>query len=276
MTEFLPNVEALAARISSGQMLALAPDYSGCALAVVRALIRAQARELHVVGTPQLGLQGDMLIGAGCVQTLQTAAVTLGEKGPAPRFTQAVKQGQLELLDATCPAIHAGLQAAEKGLPFMPLRGLIGSDVLHHRSDWVTIENPFGSNDPIVALPAITPDVTLFHARLADREGNVWIGVRRELMLLAHASRSTLVSVEAITDDNLLEDERYAAGTIPSLYVDALCEAPHGAWPVGLSGAYAADDAHLSEYAVLARTDEGFAAYLERYVFAQPAKRAFA
>ena len=134
-----------------------------------------------------------MLIGAGCVATVETAAVTLGEHGLAPRFTAAIKAGSIRMLDATCPAIHAALQASEKGIPFMPLRGIIGSDILAHRPDWKVGENPFAADDPIVYLPALRPDVALFHAPLADRDGNVWVGVRRELMLMAHASKAALV-----------------------------------------------------------------------------------
>ncbi len=65
-----------------------------------------------------------MLIGAGCVETLETSAVSLGEFGPAPRFTAAILAGTIRMMDATCPALHAQFQAAEKGVPFMPLRGL--------------------------------------------------------------------------------------------------------------------------------------------------------
>lgn len=266
MTRFLDNVDELAREVADGRMLAVPPDYSGCAMAAVRALIRRGARDLHLLGLPQVGFQGDMLIGAGCVKTLETAALTLGEFGPAPRFGAAVKSGALRMLDSTCPAIHAGLQAAEKGIPFMPLRGILESDVLAHRGDWKTLDNPFGDDDPLVVLPAIRPQATLFHAPLADRHGNVWIGVRRELMLAAHASAQTLVSVEEFTEDDLLGDERYAAGTIPALYISAIAHAPRGAWPVGLSGHYAPDAAHLAEYVALARTGAGFRRYLDEYV----------
>lgn len=266
MVEFLASEDELASRIAGGAKLALPPDYSGCAMSTVRELVCRGVRELHLVATPQLGLQADLLIGAGCVQTVETAAVTLGELGPAPRFVHAVKTGAIELLDSTCPAIHAGLQAAEKGIPFMPLRGIIGSDLLSTRDDWQVLDNPYAENDPIVVLPAIRPDVALFHARLADLDGNVWIGVRRELMLLAHAARTTLVTCEHLSGDNLLQDERYAAGTIPSLYISALCEAPRGAYPLALAGSYDADIEHLQAYAELARSDAGFERYLEMHV----------
>ena len=124
--------------------------------------------------------------------------------------------------DATCPAMHAAFQAAVKGVPFMPLRGLIGSDLLAHRPDWKVIDNPFGNDDPIVLLPAIKPDVALFHAPMADRDGNVWIGRQRELLTMAHAAEKTIVTVEKIFDGNLLDDPVLAAGTLPGFYVEAI------------------------------------------------------
>ena len=69
-------VDDLARQIPDGASLALAPDYSGCALAVVRALIRRGARQLRLIGVPQLGLQADLLIGAGCVASVESAALT--------------------------------------------------------------------------------------------------------------------------------------------------------------------------------------------------------
>ena len=70
----------------------------------------------------------------------------------------------------------AGLVAAQKGIPFMPIRGIIGSDLMKASSDWKIIDNPFAPGDPIVVVPAIRPDVALFHAPEADRFGNVRIG----------------------------------------------------------------------------------------------------
>jgi glutaconate CoA-transferase, subunit A len=260
------TVDDLGRRIPDGASLALAPDYSGCAMAVVRAQIRRGIKDLRLVGVPQLGLQADLLIGAGCVRSLEAAAVTLGEEGSAPRFVAALKAGTIRVLDSTCPVIHAGLQAAEKGVPFLPLRGILGSDLLYHRPEWRVIDNPFAENDPILLVPAIRPDVALFHAARADRAGNVWIGVRRELMLMAHAARVTLVTVEAITEGDLLADDVSAAGTIPALYITAIAEAHGGAWPVGLRGHYPPDIDHLRRYAELAATDGGFERYLAEFV----------
>src|SRR6201984_2610618 len=176
--------------IADGCMLAVPRDSSGAAMAATRALIRRGVKRLHLIALPTSTLQADLLIGAGCVATLETSAVSLGEFGPAPRFTAAILGGAIRMMDATCPALHAQFQAAEKGVPFMPLRGLIGSDVLAHRPDWKVIDNPFGNNDPVVLLPALKPDVALFHAPLADRDGNVYIGRERGAGPLGDAARA--------------------------------------------------------------------------------------
>jgi glutaconate CoA-transferase subunit A len=269
------SVEDLVARIPDGAKVALPPDYSYCAMAAVRALIRRGAKGLHVVGVPTFGFQGDMLIGAGCVETVETSAVTLSEHGLAPRFTKAIKDASIKMMDATCPAVHAALQASEKGIPFIPLRGLIGSDILANRKDWKVGNNPFAENDdPIVYLPALKPDMALIHAPLADKFGNVWIGVRRELMLMAHASAETFVTVEKIVDYNLMSDVKTKAGTIPGLYISAIAEAEQGAWPLGMPDGYGADHAHLATYAQGARTDEGFQNYLDQHIHQTTAQAA--
>ena len=267
MTETL-SLDRLAGRIADGAMLALPPDYSFVPMAAVRALVRRGVRDLHLVTVPQAGIAADLLIGAGCIATIETAAVSLGELGNAPRFTAAVEGGRLAIRDSTCPAIHAALQAAEKGVPFMPLRGLIGSDLLGARPDWHVIDNPLADSggDPIVLLPALKPDVALFHAPYADEHGNVWLGACRELVTMAHAARETLVTVEEVRPGDLLADETLAAGTLPALYVTALAEAPRGAWPLGLAERYEPDRAHLADYARLAASEEGFARYCAVHV----------
>lgn len=264
MTDFL-SLEALAAGIPDGAHVAIPPDYSGVAMAATLALIRRGARGLRLLSVPTAGLQADFLIGAGCVAAIETAGIALGEAGSAPRFVAALKAGTLAIKDTTCPAIHAALQAAEKGIPFIPLRGIIGSDLVGRRPDWRVVDNPFVEGDPILLLPAIAPDVALFHAPLADRNGNLWIGRRRELVTMAHAARRTMVTVERIQNEDLLADEASAAGTLSSLYVTAIAEAPHGAWPLGLAELYATDDAHMALYAAAARTEEGFRDYLGEY-----------
>jgi glutaconate CoA-transferase subunit A len=244
------SLEELAGRVANGTKLAVPPDYSGVAVAATRALIARGVRDLHLVAIPTSGIQADMLIAAGCVSTLEAAAISLGEFGLSPAFTQAIRTGSLRMLDSTCPALHAALQAAEKGLPFTPLRGLIGSDLLKYRPDWKVIQNPFATDpDPIVLLPALRPDVALFHCAAADREGNIWVGRRQELSVIAHASRETLVTVERVLDVNFFDREEIISGVLPSLYVSGIAVAERGAWPLGLDDEYPVDGAAIARYA---------------------------
>lgn len=247
------DVADLAARIPDGACLAIAKD-PWTPMALVRALIDRGARDLHVVTVPTGGLAPDALIGAGCVATIETSGVSLGEFGPAPFFGEAVKAGTVRLKDATCPAVYAALQAGEKGIPFIPIRGIIGSDILAARSeDWKVIDNPFEGGDPIVALRAIRPDVAVIHAALADRHGNVWVDGRHELKIMAHAALRTLVTAEEIVDGNLAEDPAKAANLISSHYIEAVAEAPAGAWPLAATPAYGIDAEAVRAYASAAR-----------------------
>ena len=262
-------LDELAAAISDGAKLAVPNDPFGVAVAATRAIVRRGVKRLHLVCLPTSGIQADVLIGTGCVATIETSAVALGEHGAAPRFAQAVRDGSLRVLDATCPAIHAGLLAGVKGVPFMPLRGVIGSDLLAHRADWKVIDNPFATGDRILVVPAIHPDVALFHAPRADRQGNVFIGRSRDLLRMAQAARETFVTVEEVVDGNLLHERDRAAGVIPAVYVTRIATAPCGAAPLGLPGHYDPDAAALARYAQAAKTVEGFRAWLEGWLVAE-------
>jgi glutaconate CoA-transferase subunit A len=253
------QADALAARIADGALLALPPDYSLVAMEVVRAIIRRKVKNLRLLGVPILGMSADLLIGAGCVAEVETSAVSLGEAGLAPRFTEAVEKKLIKVRDATCPAIHAGLQATEKGVSYLPVRGIGGSDLMNERKDWIR-------QGEVVLVPAIKPDVALFHARWADEAGNVWVGRRRELATAAHASKISLVSYEERRDGDMLEDELLAPGVISSIYITETAKAPRGAWPLGMPGVYGVDDTHVSQYAKAAKTREGFQRYLDEWV----------
>lgn len=270
MTEFCASVDELVARIADGSQLVLAKDQAGAPMAAIRALVRAGIRNLHLVTAPTSGWPTEFLVGAGAAECVETSGVSLGEFGGAPRFNEAVKAGAIRLKDATCPAIYAALQAGEKGIPFIPIRGVIGSDVQAERPDWKVIDNPFaehGLEDPVLLLPAIRPDVALFHARKADRSGNVHVGLQRELTTVAHAAKSTLVTVEEVVDGDLMDSEESAACVIPGIYITAIAQAPRGAWPLGFLDMYAPDAEHLAAYVSAARSEDGFKRYLEREVF---------
>lgn len=77
--------------------------------------------------------------------------------------------------------------------------------------------------------------------------------------------------MEKLHEGNLFDDPTPAAGALGGFYVEAIAVAPNGAWPLALADHYTADAAHLAEYARMAASAEGFAAYLDRHVYAQRA-----
>jgi glutaconate CoA-transferase subunit A len=265
----LCDLDTLATAIPDGAKLVVPNDPNGVSMAATRALVRRGLKDLHLVCMPTSGIQADVLIGAGCVATIETSAVSVGEYGTAPRFAAAARDGSVRILDATCPAIHAAMQAGMKGIPFMPLRGLIGTDILANRPEWKVIDNPFAPGDPIVVLPAIRPDLALFHAPRADRHGNVFVGRSRDLVTMAQASAASLVTVEEVVDGNLLDDPERAGGVVPAIFVERIAVAPRGGWPLGLPGHYAADGPALGRYARAARTPEGFREWLDEWLAAE-------
>ena len=268
---FLP-IDELAALVPDGASVTVNKgDEPDVPMALAHALIRRGVRGLHVVTLPTAafpvsGMMVDLLIGAGCVASVETSGISLHELGAAPRFTQAVKSGRLKVLDATCPAVYASLQAGAKGQPFAPLRGLIGSDLLRHRPDWRVIDNPFAEGgDPIVLLPALNADVAVFHARRVDAEGNVWIGRDRDRLLAAHAAGTVLVTVDEQVPGSFFDDEHTAAGVLPAHYVSAMSLVPGGCRPMRPDGSVDLDA--VRRYQRAAQGDASFDAYVQAEVF---------
>ena len=268
------SLDELASRIRDGCHLAIPKDESGVAMAATKEIICQGTRDLRILCVPTSGLQADLLIGAGCVTSIECGAVTLSEFGLAPRFRDAIQSGSLQIVESTCPAIYAALQAAEKGSPFASLRGILGSDLEVYRDDWRILDNPFSqSSDPVLLIPSIKPEIALFHAKAGDSYGNVWVGNKRELVIMAHASQTSLVTIEEFVDVNLAVDERYAAGTIGATYIGATAFVNRGCWPLGLSDRYAPDADHLKVYASQAKSKRGFQKYLDNFVLSESTVR---
>jgi glutaconate CoA-transferase, subunit A len=261
-------IEQLAASVPDGATVTVNKgEVADTPMALVHALIRRRVRDLHVVTLPTAaypasGMMVDLLIGAGAVASVETSGISLHELGAAPCFARAVRQRRLKVKDATCPAVYAALQAGAKGQPFACLRGLIGSDLLAHRTDYKVIQNPYADEeDPIVLVPAINADVAIFHAQMADEEGNVWIGRDRDRLLAAHAARVVLVTVDRSVPGSFFDDERLAAGVVAAPYVHGLAVVPGGAVVFDPEGRV--DLEAVRAYQRAAQTEAGFQDYLE-------------
>jgi glutaconate CoA-transferase subunit A len=196
------------------------------ALFLVEELIRQGRSGLRLIGVPTGGRAVELLIAAGCAESLECSGVDLGEDGQAPAFGRAVESGALRMVDSTCPAMLMALQAGASGVSFAPVPGLLSSDLLRVRPDFRVLDDPFRPGERVVLVPAIAPEFALLHGRRADPDGNVVIGTEYDDRLVAQAARHVVFSVEEQRED---ATRTLAAGeqVLPAACVDALVIVPH-------------------------------------------------
>lgn len=151
------------------------------------------------------------------------------------------------------------------GVPYIPVRGLAGTDVFKRRDDMILAPNPFDPDEITVVARAENPDVAILHGLKADREGNAILRRFGEDVMVAQASRRTIVTVEEIVDRVTPEDT--SGQYISAINVTAVVHAPRGAHPAGVPGYYGRDDAHIRRYLDASTSDDAFQAYLEEFVY---------
>jgi glutaconate CoA-transferase, subunit A len=244
-------------------------------LALVREIIRQRITGLEVIAFTS-GVAVDCLVGAGCVRKVQAAYVGLRSFGLAPNFCRAVEQRAIECEDASETTLIARFRAASLGVPFLPSRALLGTDIARRSRNVRDIVCPF-TGQRLQALAAIGADVTLLHGFAADAFGNVVRPQRRNTeidVLIAKAARKLVVTVEKLISHR--EVLRHSdAVVIPHNWVAAVVEAPFGAHPLECEGHYVLDEAHLRLYAEAARSEEGFRKYLDTYVYVAGGHRGY-
>lgn len=151
------------------------------------------------------------------------------------------------------------------GVPYVPVMGLVGTDLLARRDDMIVAPDPFGSGKSTVVAKAMQPDVAIFHVEKADRCGNCSAGYAVEAVVLAEASKHVIITAETIVER---VTEKDAVGCfVPGILVDRVAHAPFGAHPGALTTCYGIDSAHMLRYAAAAKDDAAFARYVQEHVF---------
>ncbi len=262
-------------RRSLAEAIASIPDGSRIALggntlhrapaAAVHELIRQGRRGLELVKTAG-AYDVDVLCAAGVASIVSAGFVGYETvAGMAPHYRRAVEGGTVEAREHACYTIIAGLRAASQGVPFMPLNGLQGSDLVELRG-FARVRDPYAPADTaqdVVVVPAIIPDVALIHVQEADKDGNARIiGPVYEDALMARAARRVIVTAERIVDRAVLTaaPERTS---IPGFLVEAVVDAPNGAWPTSCAGQYGYDDALLRDFVAAAADPARLSAFIE-------------
>lgn len=150
------------------------------------------------------------------------------------------------------------------GVPYIPVRGLAGTDVFKRRDDMIIAPNPFDPTEETVVALAQNPDVAILHALRADRDGNALLRKHGEDVMIAQASRRVIVTAEEIVDRVTADDE--GGQYLSAINVTAVVHAPCGAHPAGVPGRYEMDTPHIREYIAASQDDASFQAYLHKYV----------
>jgi glutaconate CoA-transferase subunit A len=273
-TDKLVRLDQAARTVTDGALVALGGGLSArLPMALVRELIRQRRRGLHVVGSAH-GIDVDLLVAAGALAVCEESYVGFEQDfGLAPAYRRAAETGAIEIRESCCATILTQLRAAEFGVPFLPVRGVQGSDIRRLHPEYAEMTCPF-TGETLVVVPPLRPDVALIHAPLGDRRGNLHLDKPYVLdERFAAASRAVVASVERIASTAEVAE---AGITIPAHLVTAVTEVAYGAHPASCYPGYAYDRAHLAQYVTAAAAGGAeLAGYLDRYVTGAPTEEAY-
>ena len=243
-----------------------------CSMALAHEIVRQGKRDLTLVGC-NLALSMDIIVGAGLVARTESGTGNLERFGTAFRWRNAIEEDRLEVNDYSHLGMASRFLAGALGLPFMPSKSMLGSDILNKRSPgqrkpFEIMDNPWNAGEPVVLLPACTPDVSIIHVQKADEMGNVIIeGFTTQEPEMVRASESVIVSCEELISSDLVRRSPERT-TIPYIFVDAVVEQPWGAYPTSTYRYYEHDGAHLNHYQVCARAGgEAYQEYLQTFIY---------
>ncbi len=260
------TLDEAAATIPDGAMIAPGGFMLGRApMALVFELARQARRDLEVVSLPN-PLPAEILVASGCVARVDflfTAITLNGQVRPMPCLKQAIERGAIAWQEHDGYRIVQRLRAAGMGVPFLPVPDFGDTDLA--ASDPLPIVTDPWTRRPVAIERAVAPDVALIHAQAADDAGNLAIDDPTTDVVIAHAARRVIATVEQRV-------KRVERAAIPGFMVDCVVEEPMGAYPTGCFGHYGPDEAHLARYLDRVRAGD-LASYLERVVH-QPCRHA--
>ena len=235
-----------------------------CPMSLINEIVRQGTGELRIAGQGVLEL--DMLLAAHLVTALDITYIGLEVYGVSNCLRREVEGGRVEkVVDWSNAAIAWRFKAAAMGVPFIPVRSMLGTDTLKHSSAKV-VECPF-TGDPVCLLPALILDVGLIHVHRADKFGNAQIeGITGFSAELARASRRLIISTEEIVETDEIR-ARPDRTIIPYYLVDAVVHAPYGSHPGEMCYRYKRDERQIKEWVEASREERTAEEYLEKYIY---------
>jgi glutaconate CoA-transferase subunit A len=257
VAKFVPDGSAVALGLQMEQMIPFAAGHE---------IIRQKKRGLTLIG-PISDILFDQLIGAGCVEQVIAAWVGNVMMGSAYNFRRAVEQDGMKVFNMTNFTVALALQAGAMGVPFLPTKTALGSDTAKGNHFFYQIFSPFASKEPLWAVRAVNPDVTIVHVQRADAEGNAHCWGNFGVMIDGvRATKRVIVVAEEIVEPQVIASDPNRT-VIPGFLVNAVVECPHGAHPSPVQGYYNRDNAFFREYHEQTKTKEATGVWLDQWVY---------
>ena len=259
----LKNIRDVVGSIEDGCSLALGGNTLNRApMSFCRELARQGKRSLELIKTAG-GMDVDILCLAGSVKSVDAGFISFETKyGLADNYRKAVQGGRVKANEHACYTVVSALRAAVSGVPFMPVRGLVNSDLIGANDYFKSVQCPF-SGETLTAVRAISPDVAVIHVHEADRSGNALIkGPKFDDVLMSRAAKRVVIITEKLLPDTYFQS-RTTSVDIPHFLVSDVVHIPGGAFPNACAPNYEVSEAGTAEYQAL-ETPSELDAYLKK------------
>jgi glutaconate CoA-transferase, subunit A len=275
MSKLLTMREAIAELVLNGASVALGLQMEQMIpFAAGHEIIRQKKRGLTLIG-PISDILFDQIIAAGCVEQVIAAWVGNVMMGSAYNFRRAVEHDGIKIFNMTNFTVALALQAGAMGVPFLPTRTALGSDVAKGNHFFYQIFSPFEPKETLHAVRALNPDVTIVHVQRADSDGNAHCWGNFGVMIdgVRAAKRVIVVAEEIVAPEVIASDPNRTV--IPGFLVNAVVECAYGAHPSPVQGYYKRDDAFFRQYHEQTKTKADSDAWLDRWVHSTADRRAY-
>lgn len=237
-------------------------------MAFAHELVRQNKRNLTIY-TCGAEMDIDILSGAKVVSRFELAFYAIEGIGLVPNIQRRVREGVIEIEDYSNLAMALRFLGGALGVPFMPLKSMLGTDILAKKrfrpKKAEVIDCPF-TGEKVVLVPSVRPDFSILHAQRVDREGNVQIdGIKGEDVEGGRAGKKVIVLAEEIVDSEFIRSQPDQT-VIPNVYVTHVVECPWGSYPMMVYNYYDYDMEHVRMYYDQCKTEEGWQKYCSEYI----------
>lgn len=245
--------------------------------AAAHEIIRQGKRDLTVIA-PISDAGTDLLIGASCVGAVKGAWVGNMMGGVGYNYRRACEERvprAIAVRDYTNLSLGLALFAGASGVPYVPMRSVLGSDIPWTNPDFVRADNALAPGEPVVLIPALVPDVAIVCVQRADESGTChhW-GSRGVAQEAALAAERVIVLADEIVDRSVIASDPSRV-LVPGHVVTAVCRTPAGQHPAPMTGHWKRDNAFFADYLALSKTRDSYLAWLKEWVLDVPDHSAY-